>query len=353
MSIRKVVFSLFVVLSFAVAGCTDDTSGEEGIINCTADADCLAGSEICHPVGKVCVPTCTIADDCPDTQKNCMEVKDAAGTALTTEKVCQCSTDALCKGDDDLAEVVCSPVDNICEDKCVTDADCAAFTGTTRECSATGACVIKVTATCTATSCTEPTASKCGTDGTCGACVADADCAHLTGLNTCDNGTCVAPTCSATNKTPGSNGGPDICAYGEICGGNGCADVPAATCAGAASHTWNKTAQGPVIVAINSATTSATSNGTTECGDSGPKSEIVFEFYAPNGLNYANGQALLDSVKFVSSTGSTLSASFVKGATNGMTSGTLTAGQCFGSVPSLSGRWMYMVSGGTGNAFCL
>ncbi|MGI5863967.1 MAG: hypothetical protein ACOX6T_18195 [Myxococcales bacterium] len=351
MSIRKAVFSLSVALPLALAGCPSDGEDPGTIVNCTSDAECLEGSEICHPIGKVCVPTCTIADDCPDTQKNCMEVKDATGAALTTEKVCQCETSELCKGEDELAEVVCSTVDNICEATCATDADCADFTNTNRECVG-GQCVLK--ATCSATSCTDPSASKCGEDGACGACTVDADCAHIEGLNTCESGVCVAPSCNANNKAPGSAFGPDICAYGEVCDAtNGCIDVAAPTCSGAASHVWAKDAKPPVIVKIVSANTSSTSNTSGECGDGGPKSSIVFEFYAPNGFTWADGQALLDSVKFVSSSGQTLPASFVKGATKGMTNGTLTAGQCFGSVPNLSGRWMYMESGAKGNAMCL
>ena len=133
-------------VSIVVAlGCAEEPILPDQNINvCVSNADCLGDVQLCHPSGMICVPTCENADDCPDTQKNCMGIKDGAGTVLTTAKVCQCSTDALCKGDDDLAEVVCSPVDNICEDKCTTDADCADFTNTERECNAGGACVIKV-----------------------------------------------------------------------------------------------------------------------------------------------------------------------------------------------------------------
>jgi hypothetical protein len=357
MSVRKAVLCLSLALPLALAGCSGD-DGEAEIINCASDTECLEGSEICHPVGKVCVATCTIADDCPDTQKNCEEVK-VGDVAMTTEKVCQCSTNELCKGDDEAAEVVCSPVDNICEDKCATDDDCAVFTSTSREC-VEGACVPK--ATCSATSCIDPSASKCGEDGKCGACAVDADCTHLDGFDKCDNGVCVAPSCNANNKEPGLNFGPDICAYGQICDAtNGCVDVAGGTCAAASSYSWNESQQGPVIFATTSQGF-ASSDTAKECGDGGAKLEVTVSFYAPKGLTYNKIADLLHNwttdkaqqIVFVRSSGSTHGAAFVRDTPDsGATSGTFVVGAC--GIQAAEGRAIYIkdAAGNGGNAFCI
>jgi len=74
--------------------------------DCTSDLTCSSG-EICHPDAKVCVKTCETADDCGSEAKTCAEVTEGSD-----QKVCQCSTDALCAGYEaglscDLATAVC------------------------------------------------------------------------------------------------------------------------------------------------------------------------------------------------------------------------------------------------------
>ena len=46
-------------------GCGDLT-GSDGGSGCTSDTSCSTG-DMCHPVLKTCVPTCTGSGDCPST----------------------------------------------------------------------------------------------------------------------------------------------------------------------------------------------------------------------------------------------------------------------------------------------
>ncbi|WP_375756975.1 hypothetical protein [Corallococcus exercitus] len=87
-------------------------------LSCTHDSDCL-GSELCHPAAKVCVQTCESSADCPDTAKTC-----TALSATVLQKVCKCSTDALCNSNQGGSELVCSIPHDVCTPKCTTDAQC-------------------------------------------------------------------------------------------------------------------------------------------------------------------------------------------------------------------------------------
>lgn len=354
---NSMLFAAVAVVSLALAGCGTDENA--GLKNCTTNTDCTADTEICHPTGKVCVPTCTQASDCPANQKNCAPIT-TIGQGSTTEKVCQCATTQLCNTD--TTGQVCSTVDNICETECTADADCASFSPA-RTCQ-NGQCAPAQAAGCTANAqCTTATASKCDTTtGTCGACSVDADCSHLTGTPVCNSGVCGAvAACDPAKQDPGTAGGPDTCAYGQVCQTSACVDLTNGTCSGATSaqgYSWDKAQQPPVIVSVT-ATSSATSNGTTECGGAGPKIEAQVKFYAPNGLTWSNAADLFQRFQFVSSSGQVFPAAFVRtsGGSSGVKFGTFTAGSCLGgtTAPNLANRAIFMqdASGKQGNIVCL
>lgn len=342
----------------ALSGCGDDEEGS--VRNCSTNADCTEGSEICHPIGLVCVPTCDQGSDCPSNQRNCDTIKDGNGQPLTTEKVCQCQTTELCN--EDTSGLVCSTIDNICEAECTEDADCADF-NPARVCQ-DGQCVFsQVTPTCTDNSqCTDASASRCS-DGVCAACAADTDCSHLNGLPMCDNGTCVAAlACDPQNRAPGDNGGQDTCAYGELCSASGCEAVPTGTCSGATSaqgYSWDQQARAPVIVRLTNVAAEATSDPQNECGGGTPKLQATVEFYAPNGLSWSSQADLQQRFRFVTSSGQVFPAAFVKNLTGSspLGFGSALVGSCTSgtSAPSLAGRAIFIqdASGNQGNIVCL
>lgn len=100
MQIRKMTLMLAALgaMSMVLAGCPD--GGRESL-ECSTDADCDA-SEICHQGAKVCVQTCTTADDCPDSAKKC-EALGGTGTQ-SAQLICKCSTPELCKQDERVSD---------------------------------------------------------------------------------------------------------------------------------------------------------------------------------------------------------------------------------------------------------
>ncbi|RKH67094.1 hypothetical protein D7W81_14425 [Corallococcus aberystwythensis] len=96
-----------------------DAGIDGGLGTCTQDEDCLA-SELCHPSAKRCVQTCITGADCPDTAKAC-DLLSPTGS----QRICKCSTDALCNEGRSTSELVCSIPDAICTPKCTADAECA------------------------------------------------------------------------------------------------------------------------------------------------------------------------------------------------------------------------------------
>lgn len=88
-------------------------------LRCTTSADCLA-SEICHPTAEVCVRTCMTGADCPDSAKTCDVL-----SPTDSQRVCKCSTDALCNEGRSTFDRVCSTQDAVCTPKCAADEACA------------------------------------------------------------------------------------------------------------------------------------------------------------------------------------------------------------------------------------
>lgn len=119
---------------FAVSNCGGEGGGDT---TCTVDADCST-QEICHRAAGVCVKTCSAATECPDSAKDCGPNTDTRASAdAGTQKICRCSTDALCNGGS-TGELVCSAAYKVCTAKCTSNADCAGGTcnTTTGQCAA-------------------------------------------------------------------------------------------------------------------------------------------------------------------------------------------------------------------------
>lgn len=165
-----------------IQGCGGSGSGDgggEAVTACTSDSQCPSG-QICNTAGNVCMQKCSAASDCPETAKNCDKL------ATTSDKVCQCQTDALCGG----GSAYCNSVDKLCETKCSDNSGCTGF---------------NPARTCTGGQCLPGT-----TDAGGGTCDASHPCA--TGSYCSTSGTCVTGADNCT--TPETQ---DVCQYGQAC----------------------------------------------------------------------------------------------------------------------------------------
>jgi hypothetical protein len=112
MRLKKLLLLGTLVTGFALTGCSVLQPGE--LESCTADEFCDDDS-LCHPVAKVCVKTCTFAEDCPDTAKSCEPLSGDA------RSFCACQSTELCDGDEN---IICTESEKICAPKCTSDVDC-------------------------------------------------------------------------------------------------------------------------------------------------------------------------------------------------------------------------------------
>jgi hypothetical protein len=225
---------LLVLASVAGAAIVAASCGGDDNSNasCNSDSDCSSG-QICHPLAKFCVKTCSQNSDCPDSENNCANLTLPSGQA-TTAKICQCTTDSACGG----GTSICGSEDKVCEVKCTQDSDCKSG----RTCTtATGQCT-----------------------------------------------SAASNACNPNNAVIGANGGPDTCHYGEVCStDNQCHAVQNGGCAQASAGTgsnWTTAdTSAPVITSVTPAG-SSTSNPTTQCGDSGPMTIFTVDYYSAGGL---------------------------------------------------------------------
>lgn len=361
---------------------------------CTADTDCDT-TEVCHPIGFVCV-------------KNCANDSTVCGDEFCVETTFNGKTASVCKCETCPTGEVCSEdLDDVCETRCTSSADCQAFEGQDRVCNEDGLCVFVPASPCdpactngqicddtgavpvcvdpcTASSCNLPGLSKCNsTTKLCEPCSQDSDCESVPdGDYRCDKSgqtpVCVstATSCNPAVLQPGLNDGPDTCNYGEVCSSatNTCvATLPDGTCA--TGYSWNPSLKGPVIVILSNPQSfqgsSTPCNGLTDRDCCGPAAGatgrgggmgVDIEFYAPAGISASGWQATADSIKFIDPTGAVMSAGhFADYPSAGATysNAALHAGVCTknGSTAEIdpSGWSVYLVdsAGAGGNPACL
>ncbi|WNG28464.1 hypothetical protein F0U62_34040 [Cystobacter fuscus] len=124
MQLRKMTL-MIAALGLALTACP---GGGREDLSCTADTDCSEdGTEICHPQAKVCVQTCTASTDCPDSAKSCEAISSS-----NTQKICKCSTDALCQTDErvtDASTLSCDKTYSVCKSTGMTTPPGATCTG--------------------------------------------------------------------------------------------------------------------------------------------------------------------------------------------------------------------------------
>lgn len=217
MQLRKMTLMLAVLgtMSMVLTGCPD--GGRESL-TCTENADCDT-SEVCHPTAKVCVQTCTIGADCPESTRRC----EAIGGG-NTQLICKCDATSNCAADERVnAELVCNTTTgvNVCVIQCASDTDCA--TGQT--------------------------------------------CDVATGF--CSAGSTPGQTCSGE--------GQSTCSYGSYCSSGTCAAAPVApaTCENFSSNRpqWSATtSNGPVIYSVEGMGYQVNSSF---CQDSAPDAFLV------------------------------------------------------------------------------
>ena len=170
--------------------------------------------------------------------------------------------------------------------------------------------------------------------------------------------------CNPANETLGAAGGPDVCAYGEICddASSKCKAVAAASChliMGA--PTWNKSAKMAPVIAKVSATLLATTDAATECAAGDPAALVTVDYYAPQNLTATTmANVFLPQVKFKKSVVAAdpfFSGTFMRvmPAPN-MKFGTFKVGiNCGGAGGSVKTAGFYITDGGgrASNAVCV
>jgi hypothetical protein len=201
MQLRNVAFAAVLsAVGFMSVACGEEETTEPTSLTCTTDANCVAGSEICHPDAKVCVQTCTQGSECPSSSGTCGPISET-----DTRTVCQCSTNAGCNTDREVADLICSLETAVCVPRCTSDA-------------------------------------ACGTGATCN--TTTGECEGTTG-----GGQPEGATCSGEGRT--------TCSYGDFCSTSTCTAAPVAATdcenfpAGSRPAWDPATASGPVIYSVD------------------------------------------------------------------------------------------------------
>jgi hypothetical protein len=187
------------------------------------------------------------------------------------------------------------------------------------------------------------------------------DCASRTdALTDCDqrSGACVPPrSCSPANPSPGPDGGPDSCRYGQACSGTTCVPVQGGNCLGAVQAQWDQRDEGPVIVSASG--NLPTSDPGLLCPGGDRMLTASITFYAP--LQFSCDPANpAPSVTFIgpdsAGLGGRFDSTFLVGApTSGAFTGTFTAGLCDFTDARFAG-WSVTLTdsrGKSGNVMCL
>jgi hypothetical protein len=323
MQLRKMAL-MFAAMGVVLAGCPGPDENE----TCSTNADCL-DSEICNPAAGVCMATCNLAADCPDTAKNCEALGGTGPDAAT--KVCKCATGVnqcnLGRQEDDR---VCSPDTGVCVTKCTMDTDCTTGTCDT----ATGLCKTQAQD-----------------------CVANPN--LCTGGQVCNQTTkqCETPqtkTCNPANQ-------PDVCSYSQICSStnNTCVAAPEGTCTEATASgapTWNKAAgAAPVIVSATAQRLNST-DATDECAQGAAAGLITIRFYAPGGLTtHTTFSDLQNHVRFrVANSGQFFGANFARQRpTANAVEGTMQIGIGCGNSTETASIYLANEAGQTSNVVCV
>lgn len=259
---------LGIALMGVAAGIVFSACGEDGptTTTCAGDGDCTTGN-ICHPLAKVCVTSCSDGNGCPNESKNCdslttggTKTADGGTTGGTpSAKFCQCSTTALCGGGTD-ATIICAKEDKICTTKCTDSGQC----GAGRTCnSATGDCETQAASgggaggggggSCDWSTCSSTASSASQCNGS--ACGAGAACTG-TGKSSCaNNSACYGSACGWPARPQPGNVGLYNC-QNFFTGSH--ANGPA----------WNPTSStGPVIYEVNKlASGPGIADGGAQCG---------------------------------------------------------------------------------------
>lgn len=151
LSMKTWMLSAVCALGLVMTGCPGE---DAATTTCTSDADCNAGTELCHPTAKVCVQTCTAGADCPSSAKTC-----AAISSSDSRLICQCSTDALCNQDRQTADLKCDPNAKVCVPVGSTPTPSGGDVGAS--CSGEGQTTCQYGLYCNTSSCAEVPAPTC------------------------------------------------------------------------------------------------------------------------------------------------------------------------------------------------
>ena len=158
---------------------------------CSPSLPCIGPREVCHPLGQVCMTTCTGPADCPPWD-TCAELRDRGSGPGT--KVCTCTSAQVCHSYAN--DFTCNPTDNLCERLCASAQDCSTFQPA-RVCDPFYSVCVSATSSCSVnTDCPSADQPHCDPNGLrCTGCVGPTDCSSRTdGLTQCSpSGSCVSP----------------------------------------------------------------------------------------------------------------------------------------------------------------
>jgi hypothetical protein len=161
--------------------------------NCGPANPCTSPNEVCHPLGQVCMTTCTTSADCPPWLDTCTDVRDPRGGGRTA-RVCGCTGAQVCNNYAN--GFTCNPFDNLCERSCQTQQDCSGFMPPRKCDTFSGWCQSTLPACANNADCPSASQPRCDpTASRCVGCIQPSDCAGRSdGLTQCSpGGACSGP----------------------------------------------------------------------------------------------------------------------------------------------------------------